>query len=117
MDSQQTIFNIFGGAGGVGGQAHYLGGGGGVGQGPTLNIGDIHNMAIYGHFFSDEKYKLFEFISPLNFLPRQREIYETHEKNTGAWFLNDPAFNRWQSGHKSILWCSGDPGTGKTVLL
>jgi Cdc6-like AAA superfamily ATPase len=38
-------------------------------------------------------------------------------KGTGQWFLDDSNFRAWSnSKEKKILFCSGDPGTGKTAL-
>ncbi|KAI9774241.1 MAG: hypothetical protein M1839_001743 [Geoglossum umbratile] len=34
----------------------------------------------------------------------------------GEWFLTSDPFLKWQEGSNKLLWCSGLPGVGKTVL-
>ncbi|KAK6977277.1 ANK-REP-region domain-containing protein [Favolaschia claudopus] len=43
-------------------------------------------------------------------------IIETRQPETGDWLLNDPKFKEWELGKGGVLWCSGIPGAGKTVL-
>lgn len=38
------------------------------------------------------------------------------QNSPGDWFLNCTAFETWKSGQNKILYCSGKPGAGKTVL-
>ncbi|KAJ7143051.1 ankyrin repeat-containing domain protein [Mycena epipterygia] len=61
--------------------------------------------------------EIIDWYSPLNFFPRQADIFGTHQPGTGKWFLEHHSFEEWKSGTGGILWCSGMPGAGKTVLL
>ncbi|KAJ7659522.1 ankyrin repeat-containing domain protein, partial [Mycena rosella] len=64
----------------------------------------------------DEHDKLIEWLSPLNFFPRQAEILSSRQPGTGEWLLEDDHFKAWKSGLGGTLWCHGIPGAGKTVL-
>ncbi|KAF7318381.1 NACHT and ankyrin domain protein [Mycena chlorophos] len=108
-----AIVNIagLGGSGGSGG----MGGVGGVsgGQGPALRI--IANInAPYAQL--DEYHSIMNFVSPINFLPTHQEIHQNLHKDTGKWLLEHTAFLEWKQGSNKLLWCSGIPGAGKTVL-
>jgi Cdc6-like AAA superfamily ATPase len=39
-----------------------------------------------------------------------------HQSGTGDWLLNLKEFKQWRDGEGGILWLSGIPGAGKTVL-
>ncbi|KAF7296696.1 hypothetical protein HMN09_01078700 [Mycena chlorophos] len=56
---------------------------------------------------ADDYYKIMDFVSPLNFFPRQQQVYETWQKDTGTWLLEHPKFLEWQIGTPAVLWCSG----------
>ncbi|KAF8466957.1 hypothetical protein BDZ91DRAFT_762946 [Kalaharituber pfeilii] len=44
-------------------------------------------------------------------------IYMKRHNGTGMWFLNSSEVNEWfQQDKKSLLWCYGTAGVGKTVL-
>jgi hypothetical protein len=79
------------------GQGH--GGQGGVGQGPTVNFN-------YGNK-EEERKKIIDWLSPINFFLRQADISQLREKGTGGWLLADPTFKKWESGSGSTLWCPG----------
>ncbi|KAF7300631.1 Ankyrin repeat protein [Mycena chlorophos] len=103
-----------GGTGGAGGAGGQQGGGGGTGQG---NIVQIHTNSVQVHDVQSIDYdKLMDFLSPINYLPRQQEIFKTRHKDTGNWLLEHSTFLEWKSGSPQVLWCSGIPGSGKTVL-
>jgi hypothetical protein len=55
-------------------------------------------------------------LSPLNFVAQQTAIYENHCSGTGARFLQSAQFDAWRKSSKSIMWCKGPPGAGKTYL-
>jgi AAA domain len=55
-------------------------------------------------------------LSPLNFVAQQSAIYENHCSGTGARFLQSAQFDAWRKSSKSIMWCRGPPGAGKTYL-
>ncbi|KAJ7125981.1 hypothetical protein C8R44DRAFT_618022 [Mycena epipterygia] len=58
-----------------------------------------------------------QWLSPLDFEATQANFFSKCAAGTGDWFINHPEFQRWISGHVSLLWCPGKPGVGKTILL
>ncbi|KAJ7591832.1 ankyrin repeat-containing domain protein [Mycena floridula] len=56
-------------------------------------------------------------LSPLNFEAMQYNFVSSCTPSTGEWLLADAEFQRWTAGHVGILWCPGDPGVGKTMLV
>ncbi|KAJ7019611.1 ankyrin repeat-containing domain protein [Mycena alexandri] len=100
---------IHGGTGGEGGLGGGHGGHGGVGEGPIVNFN-------YGNK-EEERKKIIDWLSPLNFFLRQADISRVRTKGTGEWLLKHPFFLQWESSSESTLWCHGIPGAGKTVLV
>jgi hypothetical protein len=46
-------------------------------------------------------------LSPLNFFPRQQDILQMWQPGTGTWLLENPCFEEWKSGSGRTLWCCG----------
>ncbi|KAJ7742082.1 ankyrin repeat-containing domain protein [Mycena metata] len=65
----------------------------------------------------EERTKIVNWLSPINFFLRHAAISEMREKGTGEWLLKHPLFGEWKSGLGNTLWCHGIPGAGKTVLI
>ncbi|KAJ7291361.1 ankyrin repeat-containing domain protein [Mycena rebaudengoi] len=65
---------------------------------------------------SAEREKIIDWLSPLNFFARHAAIFGTRQEGTGRWLLEDPRFRTWLLSPGEIIWCSGIPGAGKTVL-
>nr|GAT43486.1 NACHT and ankyrin domain protein [Mycena chlorophos] len=119
-----------GGTGGTGGAANQQGGSGGIGQGPDVHFsGAIHSIQLAQAQADDcalylpnwqqvtvSDHQIMDFVSPLNFFPRHQEISDNRQRGTGIWFLEHPTFVEWKTGSTRLLWCSGIPGSGKTVL-
>jgi hypothetical protein len=55
----------------------------------------------------EERKKIIEWLSPINFFLRQADILQMQAKGTGGWLLADPVFKNWESGLGSTLWCHG----------
>ncbi|KIM30727.1 hypothetical protein M408DRAFT_269568, partial [Serendipita vermifera MAFF 305830] len=64
----------------------------------------------------EERQKILDWLSPINFFARQDEIFSKRQADTGTWLLENDDFKKWKSGEEKMLWCSGIPGAGKTVL-
>ncbi|KAK6984966.1 hypothetical protein R3P38DRAFT_3450977, partial [Favolaschia claudopus] len=73
-----------------------------------------HNVDLLS--LSAQRLAMIEWLSPLNFSIRQQDISRTRQPGTGEWLLKDPKFKEWELGAGGVLWCSGIPGAGKTVL-
>ncbi|KAJ7291345.1 ankyrin repeat-containing domain protein [Mycena rebaudengoi] len=63
-----------------------------------------------------EREKIIDWLSPLNFFARHTDIFGTRQEGTSKWLLEDPRFRTWLLSPGEIVWCSGIPGAGKTVL-
>ncbi|KAJ6479686.1 hypothetical protein C8R45DRAFT_355447 [Mycena sanguinolenta] len=106
------ILNMKGGTGGVGGSGGNWGGNGGVGEGPKLYLdADIMHIVIH-HGNREEQIDItrrafLDWLSPLNFFPRQQEILQARVEGTGEWLLEHPLFTQWESGSVRTLWCYG----------
>ncbi|KAJ7303833.1 ankyrin repeat-containing domain protein, partial [Mycena albidolilacea] len=48
-----------------------------------------------------------DWLSPINFFPRQEDIFRVRQKGTGEWLLVHPHFQEWKSGSRRTLWCRG----------
>ena len=46
----------------------------------------------------------------------QSDTFHKCQKGTGEWFLKSASFKEWLEGEKKTLFCSGIPGTGKTMI-
>ncbi len=56
-------------------------------------------------------------VSTLDFHSKQKHAYSKRHASTGQWLLETEQFETWFKGKGSpVLWCPGNPGTGKTVL-
>lgn len=66
---------------------------------------------------SKDRRRLSEWLSPLSPYARHYENQKQRVDGTGKWLLEDPTFLEWSTASfPSVLFCSGDPGVGKTIL-
>ncbi|KAF7317398.1 ANK-REP-REGION domain-containing protein [Mycena chlorophos] len=107
---------ISGGTGGDGGQGGQEGGKGGDGQGNTVHFTGNINSVYLSAATLDAYHTIMDFVSPINSHPRQQEVFETWQPGTGTWFLENETFLQWETESPRVLWCTGIPGAGKTVL-
>ncbi|OBT97547.1 hypothetical protein VE01_04507 [Pseudogymnoascus verrucosus] len=63
-----------------------------------------------------ESIAIVNWLSPLNFFVAQNDILRRRQIGTGEWLFETLEFEAWLAGRDRILWCSGQPGAGKTVL-
>ncbi|KAJ7694446.1 hypothetical protein B0H17DRAFT_1009308, partial [Mycena rosella] len=68
------------------------------------------------HIDTEQRKKLIDWLSPINFFLRQANIAGACQPGTGKWVLMDERFKRWESSAGGILWCCGIPGAGKTFM-
>ena len=63
------------------------------------------------------KQEVLQWLSPLDFRPKQLDTLSRRTPFTGEWLLVEEKFRSWINGSGfSCLFCSGIPGAGKTVL-
>jgi len=70
--------------------------------------------------YADEKVKVLNWLSPLQPHVRHNDVRNRRQDGLGEWFLQTDEFLRWRDGEgesgKATLFCSGNPGAGKTFL-
>jgi Cdc6-like AAA superfamily ATPase len=78
----------------------------------------LHRLLILaGQENNQERNTIINWLSQLDYLGKQRDIFAKRHERTGQWLLNHEKFNTWLSADdNSVLWCHGIPGAGKTVM-
>ncbi|KAJ7323032.1 ankyrin repeat-containing domain protein [Mycena albidolilacea] len=71
------------------------------GVNPDLAVAGILRLS------TEERTKIIEWLSPINFFLRHADISSERQKNTGGWLLVHPLFKEWESGSERTLWCRG----------
>lgn len=54
-----------------------------------------------------ERTNLIAWLSPLNFWPKQADVFSKRLERTGEWFLECDEFKTWLNGTQQTLWCHG----------
>jgi len=69
---------------------------------------------------SDEDAEIMRWLSPLEPSNRHQGVRTERFDGIGDWVLETKEFREWRSGEggadKAVLFCSGNPGVGKTYL-
>ncbi|KAJ7444186.1 ankyrin repeat domain-containing protein [Mycena latifolia] len=81
----------------------------------TMDIWDVGQKQISNQD-TDRRKEILDWMSPLNFLQRQADVFGTLQTGTGEWLLSEAGFQDWEAGSGKVLLCQGIPGAGKTVL-
>ena len=80
------------------------------------NITESFNTIIYK---SNEDAKIMKWLSPLEPDRRHHDVRTKRFEGVGDWLLATSEFQEWRGGKgadKAVLFCSGNPGAGKTYL-
>ena len=68
----------------------------------------------------DEKQELLQWLSPLEPQTRHEDVRTDRFDDVGSWLLQKKEFQEWRSSEggtdRAVLFCSGEPGVGKTYL-
>lgn len=64
----------------------------------------------------EARLKTTNWLSPLSFAEKQKDVYANAQSGTGQWFLQSQQYKQWLLGKHEVLWCHGIAGSGKTVL-
>ncbi|KAH6879954.1 hypothetical protein BKA70DRAFT_1473926 [Coprinopsis sp. MPI-PUGE-AT-0042] len=89
-------------------------------QNPTINGGifiqTTHQLEVTS--FQNQEYlrKVLDFLSPVNFRSIQQENLSKWAPGTFTWLLESSMFQFWLDSQCGILWGTGMPGAGKTIL-
>ena len=80
------------------------------------NIKDSFNTT----YTSDEDVQIMRWLSPLEPNKRHQGVRNDRFDGVGDWLLETSQFREWRGGEggadKALLFCSGNPGVGKTYL-
>ena len=93
----------------------------------SVNMGDgnVHSGNITGSFNtnfynSDEDARIMHWLCPLEPNNRHQSVRTDRFDGIGDWFLETREFREWRGSEggadKAVLFCSGNPGVGKTYL-
>ena len=81
------------------------------------NTDNSHHTTIYK---SDKDAKIMRWLSPLEPNNRHQGVRDDRLGGIGDWLLETSEFREWRGGEggaeKAVLFCSGNPGVGKTYL-
>ena len=79
--------------------------------------GSYNNTAVYNR---EEDAQVMSWLSPLEPGSRHDSVRTKRFAGVGNWFLETGEFREWRGGEggadKAVLFCSGNPGVGKTYL-
>jgi len=85
----------------------------------SVNSGNIDNSFNTVVYQSKEDAEIMRWLSPLEPGNRHDDLRTDRYEGIGEWLLETSEFREWrggQGGAKAILFCSGNPGVGKTYL-
>jgi len=91
-----------------------------TGTGHINSFNQIHSNNTTNITYADEKTKVLNWLSPLQSHVRHNDVRNRRQDGLGEWFVQTDEFLRWRDGEgesgKATLFCSGNPGVGKTFL-
>ena len=84
---------------------------------PNINNSYNTNTNIYQ---SDEDAQIMRWLSPLEPDNRHHDVRTKRFEGIGDWLLGTAEFREWREGEdgadEAVMFCSGNPGVGKTHL-
>ncbi|KAM0296146.1 hypothetical protein ACHAPM_010402 [Fusarium culmorum] len=63
---------------------------------------------------NDEKQATLDWISSIDYIPQQNHLVSRLQANSRRWLFDSAEYQNWKSQRGQVLFCPGDPGTGKT---
>jgi len=86
----------------------------------NVNSGNITSSFNKYFSMSDEDALIMRWLSPLEPNNRHQGVRTERLDGVGDWFLGTSEFREWRDSEsevdKAVLFCSGNPGVGKTYL-
>ena len=84
------------------------------------NCGNITGSFNSTFYMSNEGAQIMRWLSPLEPNSRHQAVRTDRFDGVGDWFLETSEFREWRGSEggadKAVLFCSGNPGVGKTYL-
>ncbi|KAF9771002.1 hypothetical protein IL306_011376 [Fusarium sp. DS 682] len=62
----------------------------------------------------NEKQAMLDWISSIDYIPQQNHLVSRLQANSRRWLFNSAEYQSWEKQKGQVLFCPGDPGTGKT---
>jgi len=90
----------------------------------STNVGDGNkdsgNISVNNTFNAPDDAQLLHWLSPLEPRNRHQDVRNDRFDGVGDWLLETREFLQWRGGEigagEAVLFCSGNPGVGKTYL-
>ena len=83
----------------------------------NANCGNIINSNFNTFNLSDEDAEIMNWLSPLEPSDRHQTVRTDRFEGVGDWLFETREFREWRdSENGAVLFCSGNPGVGKTYL-
>ena len=91
----------------------------------SIGDGNTHSGNIIASFNTtfykpDEDAQIMRWLSPLEPNNRHQDVRTDRLNGVGDWFLEVSEFREWRDSEdgadKAVVFCSGNPGVGKTYL-
>lgn len=75
--------------------------------------------AVIGNYYGVEstEEKILKWLSSLEPWPKHEEARNAYQEGTLSWFFEHKTFLSWCCGRHKVLWCPGNMGAGKTILV
>ena len=85
----------------------------------NVNCGNVDNSS-HITYNSDKDAEIMRWLSPLKPENRHHGVRTDRHEGAGDWLLGTKEYREWRRGEagadRAVLFCSGDPGVGKTYL-
>lgn len=75
-----------------------------------------HLIKIVRHHDDEDRKTILDWITPIDYAPRQNDFIVRRQVGTGQWLLESAEYQSWVDANKKTLFCPGIPGAGKTIL-
>lgn len=91
-------------------------------SGGNVQFGDVNNYQYHTYHVParvDDDGTVLAWLSNLNFGEVLRRHCNKRTPGTGNWLIEHRNYNSWhafEDNSNRVLWCRGNPGTGKTIL-
>ncbi|EQB52061.1 hypothetical protein CGLO_08339 [Colletotrichum gloeosporioides Cg-14] len=79
-------------------------------------ITNENTKVLRGQADSSERDRILDWLTPVEYGAQQSHFLGRLQDGTGKWFLETDKFIAWRDSERQTLFCSGNPGVGKTIL-
>jgi hypothetical protein len=65
----------------------------------------------------EEHQAILYWLTPIDYRPQQYDFFSRRQEGTGEWLLKSTKFQEWINHDRQTLFCTGIPGSGKTIMV